>query len=128
MISTGVVNERRKIVTIEDTARFLGSGTLPVFATPAMMLLIEETALESIASELPEGDTTVGTLLDIKHTSPSPVGMEVVCRTELKEVDRARLRFEVIVRDSKGEIGVGYHERFVVHGSRFMEKAEEKML
>ncbi|MFA6804948.1 MAG: thioesterase family protein [Candidatus Methanomethylophilaceae archaeon] len=127
MIPLGTVNEKTSEVTEENTAKTWGSGTLPVYATPAMVLLIEETAAESAEAGLQEGETTVGTLLDIKHTSASPVGMGVRCRTELVEVDRARMRFKVEVFDSKGEIGTGFHERFVVRSEKFMARAQSKL-
>ena len=127
MVSLGITNERTAKVTSDNTAMALGSGTLPVYATPAMILLIEQTASESVMSELQDGESTVGTFLDIKHTSASPVGMDVKCMTELIEIDRSRLRFAVRVTDSKGEIGVGFHERFVVKNEKFMTRAESKL-
>lgn len=127
MISIGITNEKVSKVTEDNTALSWGSGTLPVYATPAMVLLIEETASESVISDLQEGETTVGTLLDVKHTSASPIGMDVRCKTELVEVDRSRLRFKFTVLDGKGEIGVGYHERFIVKSEKFMVKAESKL-
>lgn len=127
MVSVGIVKEKTSKVMNENTAMAWGSGTLPVYATPAMILLIEETASESVASFLQEGETTVGTLLDIKHTSASPIGVQILCRTELIEVDRARLRFKVEVFDPKGEIGNGFHERFIVRSEKFMIKAKSKL-
>lgn len=127
MIQTGQASEKRLTVTEKDTASAWGSGTLPVLATPRMILLIEETAMEAVAGELPEGDTTVGTLVDVSHVSASPVGTEVVCRTEVVEVDRARIRFSVTVTDAFGDVGRGFHERFVVHSDRFMDKANSKL-
>lgn len=127
MISVGTTGEKKLFVTAEDTASAWGSGTLPVLATPKMVLLIEETASASVAGMLPEGDTTVGTLVDVKHSSASPVGTEVVCRTEVVEVDRARIRFKVTVTDKFGEVGSGFHERFVVHSEKFMAKANSKL-
>jgi len=127
MVSTGIVSQRSSTVTEEDTAKAWGSGTLQVYATPAMILLIEKTASESVMHELQEGETTVGTLLDVKHTSASPIGMSISCRTELIEVDRARLRFKVDVSDSKGEIGTGFHERFIVRSDKFMMRTQSKL-
>ncbi len=127
MVSVGIVKEKTSKVMNENTAMVWGSGTLPVYATPAMILLIEETASESVASYLQEGETTVGTSLDIKHTSASPIGVQILCRTELIEVDRAKLRFKVEVFDTKGEIGNGFHERFIVKSEKFMIKAQSKL-
>jgi len=127
MVSVGISYEKKSIVTDNNTAMALGSGTLPVYATPAMILLIEETASESVASHLQEGETTVGTSLEVKHTSASPIGVQISCRTELIEVDRAKLRFKVEVFDPKGEIGSGFHERFIVKSEKFMIKAQSKL-
>lgn len=126
MLSTGIEGRRTIEVTDEVTAAAVGSGTLPVFATPAMIALIEATASGSVAPFLEEGTSTVGTRLDVAHTAATPVGMEVTCTTELVEVDRRRLVFRVAVTDAKGEVGSGTHERFVVDDARFMAKAEAK--
>lgn len=127
MLSTGIKGRKTTEVTKENTAEAVGSGTLPVFATPAMIALIEATASESVAPFLEEGSSTVGTHLDIAHSSATPVGMSATCETELVEVDRRRLVFRVVVTDAKGEIGSGTHERFVVDNAKFMSKAESKM-
>ncbi|MDD2626623.1 MAG: thioesterase [Candidatus Methanomethylophilus sp.] len=127
MISPGITGTRTLTVTAADTAAAYGSGTLPVLATPAVLLLVERTALESVAPQLAAGDTTVGTLAELHHTSSSPVGSTVTCRTELVEVDRARLRFSFKVTDRCGEVAFGFHERFVVHTEKFMAKAQAKM-
>lgn len=127
MISVGDFSESRLTVTEKDTAESWGSGTLPVLATPRMILLIEQTACDALKGKLPEGDTSVGTLVDIAHVSASPMGSEVVCRTEVVEVDRARIRFRVTVTDAFGDVGTGFHERFVVHSDKFMGRANAKL-
>ena len=127
MLDPGVRGEKTVEVTPENTAEALGSGTLPVFATPAMIALIEATASESVAPHLDEGSSTVGTHLDVAHSAATPVGMSVTCVTELVEIDRRRLVFRVTVTDGKGEIGSGTHERFVVDNAKFMSKAQSKL-
>ncbi len=127
MLSTGIKGEKRVEVTLQNTADALGSGTLQVFATPAMIALIEATASGSVAPFLDEGSSTVGTHLDISHSAATPVGMAAVCETELVEIDRRRLVFKVVVRDACGEIGSGTHERFVVDNAKFMSKAASKL-
>ncbi|SET94003.1 Predicted thioesterase [[Clostridium] aminophilum] len=126
MIETGIKGRQETIVTEENSAKAVGSGTLLVFATPAMIALIEETAWKSVASSLGEGEGTVGTKLDVAHISATPVGMKVWCETELTEVDRRRLVFTVAVYDEKGKIGEGTHERFIISNEKFMEKANAK--
>lgn len=115
-----------RTVTESMTARIMGSGTLDVFATPAMIALIEETAWKSVAPHLDEGSATVGTSLNIAHVAPTPVGMTVKCETELTEVDGRRLVFSVKVSDECGEIGKGTHERFIINEEKFQSKANGK--
>ncbi len=127
MLNIGIKGERTVEVTDNNTAEALGSGTLKVFATPAMIALIEATASRSVAPYLDEGTSTVGTHLDIAHSAATPVGMTATCQTELVEVNRRRLVFRVVVFDAKGEIGSGTHERFMVDDARFMSKTESKL-
>ena len=126
MLSMGIKGAQSVEVTEDNTAISLGSGDLPVFATPAMIALIEKTASLSVAPYLDIGTSTVGTHLDVAHSSATPAGMTVVCETELTEIDRRRLVFSVRVYDSKGEVGSGTHERFIVDSGKFMQKAELK--
>ena len=113
-------------VTEHMTARVMGSGTLDVFATPSMIALIEETAWRSVAPQLESGMATVGTLLNVAHVAPTPVGMTVKCETELTEVDGRRLVFSVKVSDECGEIGRGTHERFIINEEKVQKKADTK--
>ena len=123
----GLSAERRITVGPFDTAESMGSGTLPVLATPRMIALIEATASAAVAGRLEPGTSTVGTLVNVAHTSPTPLGMDVVCTAELVEVDRRRLVFRVNVIDEEGPIGSGTHERFVVDNAKFMSKARSKL-
>lgn len=126
MLEAGIKGYSELMVTQENTAETLKSGTLQVFATPAMIALIEETAWKSVAGELEEGCATVGTALNVKHLSATPVGMKVTCETELTEVDGRRLVFAVEAFDEAGRIGEGTHERFIIQSERFQSKAELK--
>jgi predicted thioesterase len=126
MVSEGITHEGRMKVTEENTAAKLGSGYLPVFATPAMILFIESTAAECVRPLLKEGESTVGTHLDIKHSAPSLAGSEIFCRVVLEKVDRSRLVFDVKVWDSAGEVGSGKHERFIINNEKFMARAAER--
>jgi len=126
-LSIGIRAERDVLVTAENTARALGSGGLPVYATPAMITLMELCAAESVLPYLPEGSSSVGTRIDVKHLSATPVGMTIRCETELVEVDRRRLVFACKAFDDAGLIGEGMQERFVVDNARFMEKTEQKL-
>lgn len=127
-MEAGITGTQTIVVTEDKTAKVMGSGLLPVYATPAMIALMENTASSSVQKALEEGQGTVGTLINVKHVSATPVGMEVTCETKLVEVDRKRLVFEVKAYDAAGIIGEGIHERFIIDNEKFMEKAEGKKL
>ena len=123
----GIKNTKTLAVTPENTAAALGSGLLSVFATPAMIALMEQTAAESVQGQLEDGGCTVGTSLDVKHISATPVGMTVRVESTLTAIDGRKLTFEVTAFDEAGQIGYGTHERFIVASERFMEKAQRKL-
>lgn len=127
-METGIIGKDELIVNEMNTAEALGSGSLAVFATPAMIALMENTARLSVAPFLEDGQSTVGTLVNVKHLSASPVGMKITCRTELKEIDRRRLVFHVECSDEAGIIGEGEHERFIIDEAKFMAKTEAKLV
>ena len=122
----GMKGQLETTVTENITAKSIGSGELQVYATPMLIALVEETAWRSVAEELPDGQGTVGTRVEISHISATPVGMKVWCKTELVEIDRRRLVFSVEVYDEAGKIAEGTHERFIVENDRFQAKAEIK--
>ena len=122
----GIKNRIELVVEEKLTAKQMKSGTLDVFATPAMIALIEETAWRSIAPCLEEGQGTVGTLLQIEHLAPTPLGMKVWCETELVDVNGRKLRFEAAVYDECGLVGKGVHERFIINNEKFQSKANAK--
>ncbi len=126
MLETGLKGRQKVIVDQTNTAKALGSGTLNVFATPAMTALMEKTAWMSVAEELEDGCGTVGISLNITHEAPTPMGMEVVCESELTAVEGRKLTFRVEARDEKGVIGKGVHERFLVNDKKFQEKADAR--
>ena len=126
MLQPGIKAKKSLTVTDANTAKTMGSGTLDVFATPALVALIEQTAYTSIESELEPGWGSVGTSLNIQHLSATPVGMTVTATTELVEVDRRRLMFHAEVYDEKGLVGKGTHERFLVENEKFQAKADAK--
>ncbi len=126
MLETGIKGTKELIVSEDKTAKAMGSGTLDVFATPAMIALMENTAYESVAGELEEGSGTVGTALNVKHVAATPVGMKVTCETELIKVDGRALTFSVKAYDECGLIGEGEHERFIIMNEKFQAKADAK--
>lgn len=121
-LKTGICAEKTHIVTAEDTARRVGSGSLEVFGTPCMLALMEEATCLCIADYLEQDETTVGTGINIAHLAPTPVGKTVVASAVLSGVDGRQLIFEVTARDEHGEIGRGEIKRCVVYAARFMEK------
>ena len=126
MIKTGIRGRKSVAVTDENTAAKLRSGMLPVFATPALSALMENTCADSVQAELEEGCGTVGISISCKHLSPSPVGSIVTCESELIEIDRRRLVFSVTAEDDFGPIGEGIHERFIIDSEKFMDKVKSK--
>lgn len=125
-LEVGMIGRSETIVTENNTAQKLGSGLLPVFATPMMTLLMENAASEMCLPHLAEGEGTVGTHLDISHDSATPIGMKVWAEAKLVAIDGRALSFEVTAYDEKGPIGKGTHQRFIIKNERFMEKAEAK--
>ena len=121
-IPVGVKGKQELMVTFEETAAKYGSGLVEVYATPAMVALMEKTCLVSVLPYLPEGHGTVGIRIDVSHGKATPVGMKVTCESTLVEIDRKRLVFEVLAYDEKAEIGRGRHERFVIDTAKFMQK------
>lgn len=126
MLTVGISNECVREVTLENTASAFGSGLLDVFATPAMIALMEETCLKSVQAEMEEGWGTVGTEVNIEHVSASPVGMHVRCVSKLVEVDGRKLVFDVQAFDEAGLVGQGTHVRFMVQNEKFLHKAQHK--
>ncbi len=118
----GLRHNETLVVAQQDTAAAYGSGALEVFATPAMIALMEKTCLLSVRDKIGESNTTVGTAVNIKHLKSSPVGASIHCGAELIEVDRRRLVFEVKCFEGDALIGEGIHERFVVDSEKFMSK------
>lgn len=109
-------------VTPENTALTMGSGDLPVFATPAMVALMENAAMNAVKDQLEEGNSTVGASIQIVHTKPSGIGETVAVTAILEEVEGRKLSFSVTASDSKGKIGEGTHIRYIVDRERFMSK------
>ena len=126
MLEQGLKYTATTTVTEEKTAKAMGSGTLDVFATPAMIALLEEAAYKAVAEHLDEGCGSVGTYLDVKHVAATPLGMTVKAEAELCEIDGRRLVFTVKAYDDKGLIGEGRHERFIIQNEKFMARTNAK--
>ena len=126
-IQVGLKNSAEAIVTENDTALQVGSGSLKVLATPKMLALIEKAAADLVEKNLPVEYTSVGTLLNVSHSAPTPVGMKFSAEAKISEVDGRKIIFEVVAFDECGEIGRGTHERFIVGREKFQSKADSKL-
>lgn len=125
-LETGIKGKESWVVTSERTADKVGSGGLPVFATPMMIGLIEKTCFDSVQPYLEEGKGTVGTKVNVSHLAATPVGMKVTAESELIEIDGRRLVIKVSAHDERGLIGEGTHERFIIDTARFLAKTNDK--
>jgi len=126
-ITIGMKGEAFTDVERSDTAKEVGSGDLLVYATPCMVALMEGAACEAIAEALKEDQTTVGTALNIEHTSATPVGLEVRAEAVVTAVEDKVITFEVTAYDEIGEIGKGTHKRVIVNSQKFLDKAYRKL-
>ena len=127
ILKPGLQAEISVTVTEENAASAWGSGALPVFATPAMIAYMEGAAHSSISYLLPEGWSSVGTEVNIKHLSATPLGLRVTAKAELLEIDGRALSFKVEAFDEAGKIGEGSHRRFLIESEKFMSKTEGKL-
>lgn len=122
MIKIGQNYTQEITVTSNDTARAYGSGKLEVFATPAMVSLMENTAVRCLEGSLEPGTDTVGIEINTKHIKATGVGHTVGCKATVTEVDGRRVRFEIEAWDDKGPIGQAVHDRFIIIPEKFMSK------
>lgn len=125
-LEPGLVGEARTMVDETNLASAYAPGAVDLYATPAMVGLMEHAAIEAIEDLLPEGSVTVGTHLDVRHLAATPPGLEVRARAELIDVEGRRLRFRVEAFDPAEKIGEGTHERFVVELARLVGRAAGK--
>lgn len=125
-ITVGLENTCRTTVTSANTALAMGSGVLEVFATPAMVALMEEAAWKSIAPFLSEEESSVGTGITLSHTAPTPFGEAVWAESTVTAVEGRRVEFSIVAYDNKGEIGKATHQRAIIHVAKFMSKAQNK--
>ena len=114
------------VVGTSDSAPRVGSGKIPVLATPVMINLIEAAALAAVEHLLPPGHQSLGIHLDVKHIAATPIGWKVTARAELVAVNGRNLSFKVEAHDEREMIGGGTHERVVVNVARFDERVQKK--
>ena len=126
-IEIGLKGRAEETVRQENTAQAACSGALPVYGTPFMCALMEKAAWTSIAPFLADGESTVGTKMEISHLSASPIGMKVWAESEVTQVDGRCIELKVSAYDENGLIGEGTHQRFIVANERFLAKAARKL-
>ena len=125
-LTVGSKGKAETVVTDQNTANAVGSGLVPVFATPYMIALMENAAVNAVQAQLEEGQGTVGTKLDVTHDAATPIGLKVWAEAELTNLEGKKLTFAVKAFDEAGPIGGGTHERFIITVDRFLAKAEAK--
>ena len=125
-IEVGIKGRAETVVVQENTAAAVGSGLVPVFATPYMIALMENAAVNALTPYMEENQGSVGTHLDVSHDAATPIGMKVWAEAEVTAVDGKALTFAVTAYDEAGVIGKGTHNRFIITVDRFLAKAEKK--
>ena len=126
-IEVGLKGRAETVVTQENTAMSIGSGLVPVFATPYMIALMENAAYTSLLPHLSEEEGSVGTHLNVAHSAATPVGMKVWAESVVTAVEGKKITFEVHAYDERGEIGSGTHERFIIKPEKFLAKVQSKL-
>jgi predicted thioesterase len=122
MLTPGLRGTATVQVVPENTARALGSGDVPVFATPALIALLEKAACAALAGRLAAGETTVGTRLEVSHLAATPVGGRVHAEAELTAADARLLTFSVVAFDGRHKVAEGRHQRVIVERDRFLAR------
>lgn len=125
-LKTGMTAQVEKTVSEEDTAVKFGSGGVRVFATPMMIALMENAALNAVDPHLGEGFATVGLSLNVKHMAATPVGMKVSAKAELLSIEGKKLTFRIEAYDEQEMIGEGIHERYIIELAKFLERTGRK--
>ena len=126
-IIIGMKGEATTLVEKEDTAQYVGSGSLLVYATPCLAALMEGAACAAIEEALPQGQTSVGTALNLEHLSATPVGLDVRASAEVTAVEGRKITFAITAYDEAGEIGRATHTRVLVNSEKFLEKTYQKL-
>ena len=125
-VEIGMKGRAETVVTPDNTAQAVGSGLVPVFATPYMIALMENAAVNAVQEALAPGEGTVGTRLDVTHDAATPIGLTVWAEAELTAVEGRKLTFAVSAYDQREKIGGGTHERFIIKPEKFLARAQAK--
>ena len=122
MIEIGLKHISELTVTDDVTAISVGSGDMPVLATPMLLALMENAAMSAVKEELPEGCTTVGGYISSSHLKPSKIGEVVKAEAEVTKVEGKKIEFKVAAYSGETLLGEGTHLRFIVEREKFMSK------
>ena len=128
-LTVGLKGRAETVVVYENTAAAVGSGLVPVFATPYMLALMENAAVNALTPHLAEGEGSVGTHLDVSHDAATPIGMKVWAEAEITAVSEngKMVDFAVKAWDESGPIGSGTHTRAIVKNEKFLAKCNAKL-
>lgn len=126
-LKKGLKGYEEFIVTEKDCAMAFRSGSLAVLATPVLIASAEAACKDLVQPLLDEGMSTVGTMVNMRHLAPSPVGMKYHCECEVTGVEGRVIRFFVTLSDEREKIGEGTHERVIINEERFFSKAQGKL-
>ena len=125
-IEIGMKGRAETVVTQDNTAQAVGSGLVPVFATPYMIALMEGAAVNAVQAQLAPDEGTVGTRLDVTHDAATPIGLKVWAEAEVTAAEGRKITFTVTAYDEAGKIGGGSHERFIIKTEKFLARAQAK--
>lgn len=126
-LAAGLSHSQPVMVTTDMTPAHLRGDAIRVLATPEMIRLIEQTAIECVQTHLGPGQTTVGTVVNVRHLAATPEGMTVTITVTLTEVDRRRLGFRVEIHDELEKVGEGTHERFIIDRESRLPRLQQKL-
>jgi predicted thioesterase len=126
IIKPGMTVEKRFQVEDQHSALQVGSGGVPVLATPWMIAFMENAAFNLLEEVLPEGSSSVGVLVEVRHLAATPIGAAVRVQVEITEVEGKRVSFSLQAWDEHEEIGTGQHQRVIIDQNRFLRRVNEK--
>lgn len=127
-LRVGLTGTASMLVTEERLATYVGSGGVPVFASPMLIAAIEAAAVDCLGGNLPADHESLGVHLDVAHTAPTPIGLTVTATATIKAIDGRKVTFDVSASDGVSRIGSGVHTRIVVDTARFMARIAAKSL
>ncbi len=125
-IAVGISRQETFPVEEIHTAAHIGSGAVSVLATPWLIAFMEHVSMNLLSENIPEGSSSVGTQVDIRHLAPTPVGAEVTIRAEIVKTDGNRITFAIEAQDGGGKIGEGTHQRVIIDKQRFIRHVRER--